>query len=233
MSKFQFKFDDTEDCKLYIGSDFHLNHAREFMWGKRGFKSAQEHTDAIIDHINSVCRPQDICLHLGDFCLNTHPDKLDGLVSRIKCQMWWLKGNHNNPWEKRYQKESQDLIWCHLSQDKYNRMISPYFMPEIIGYKLFSNVTIWGSYLEFVWNGQPTICNHFPYLVWNQRHHGAWSLCGHSHGSCEETTIRDTRMKELDCGWELHQKLLCYDDIRLIMNKKQVGQSDHHNKEVN
>lgn len=235
MAKFQFQFDDTEDCRLYIGSDFHLNHARDFMWGKRGFGSAQEHTDAIINHVNATCRQTDILLHLGDFCLNTPPHQLEALVGRINCQMWWLKGNHNNPWEKLYQEACEGtLATCDWNTSwSYDSNISDYFKPEITGLKLFPNVTIWGSYLEFVWNKQPCVFNHYPYLVWNQRHHGSWSLCGHSHGSCAESTVVDTTMKQLDNCWELHNGILTFQQIRSIMYKKQVGQSDHHDKDVN
>lgn len=230
MSKFQFSFDDSEDCKLYISSDWHLNHAKEFMWGKRGYKSAKDHTDSIIDTINQTCRPQDICLHLGDFCLNTHPAEVYSLIDRIHCKQWWLKGNHNNPWEKKYQLDCYTTFY---NDEPACHEVSSYFSPEMIGYKWYGQVEVWGPYLEFVWNKQPCTFFHFPMAVWNQMHHGAWSLCGHSHYSYPLSRADNFEVKQLDCGWEGHSKPLSFQEIQKIMNKKKITKKDHHDRDIN
>lgn len=226
MANFHFKFNDTEECKLYIISDLHLNHKQEFLWGKRGYSSSEEHTNFVINKINEICRPQDILLNLGDSCLNTSYEDFESLFARIHCQQWWLKGNHNNPWEKIYRDNCQEII-----SDKTN--ISDYFKSEIIGYSPFINITIWGNYLEFVWNRQMCVFFHYPILVWNQKHHSSWCLTGHSHYSCKLSTAEDNTMKLLDCGWEGHGKPLSFSDIKKIMDKKQISQNDHHDKNTN
>lgn len=226
MSKFQFDFNDSPDCKLYVVSDLHLNHKQEFLWRPRGFKSAQDHTRGLIDKINQVCRPQDILLSLGDPTLNTPPKDFDNLVSQIKCQQWWLKGNHNNPWEKDYQSECTLIL-------EYEAPLSDYFKPEINGLKFKNNITIWGQYLEFNWNGQPTCFFHYPIAVWNQMQHGSWCLCGHSHYSFQLSRAEDTTMKLLDCGWEGNNGPWSFEEVKAVMNKKKIPQQDHHNEKTN
>src|SRR5271155_4208587 len=99
------KIKQTEEGKVYWTSDLHLNHNRDFVFGARGFKSSQEHTDFIINKINEVVRPNDILMNAGDFCLNTDESGFNSLLARINCQnMYTLWGNHNNPVWKIYRR---------------------------------------------------------------------------------------------------------------------------------
>lgn len=236
MTKFNNKFDDTKDCKLWVTSDLHLNHNREFVWEARGYKSPEDHTNGLIDTINQICRPKDILLNLGDSCLNTRWEDFESLFSRIKCRQLWLKGNHNNPWEKNYQNLSY-LIAEHGVNNKSNIFLNKTFGVEVLGLKpwiaSYVDVTILGTSLELVWNGQNVCFNHYPYLVWNDMGHGSWSCCGHSHYTCESTKSTNLVSKQLDCGWDGHGKPLCFSELKLIMDKKKIYQVDHHNKETN
>lgn len=229
MNKFRYSFNDSEDCKLYITSDVHLNHKKEFLWRQRGFSSVEEHNNFIIKTINQTCRPQDILFCLGDFCLNTHPDKLLGLINSIHCTQWWLSGNHNNPWEKKYIEQSNDFL-----SDINTTFLSPWFDNVIKGIQLLdTNVFIFDSYLEFAWNGQMVTFFHYPIAVWNQMQHGAWNACGHSHYSYPPSRADNFDLKQLDCGWEGHNKPWSFEEIKEVMDKKAVKQLDHHNKDTN
>lgn len=226
MGKLNNTFNDTDDCKLFVTSDLHLNHKQQFLWEPRGYKSREEHNDGVIEIINQTCRPQDILLNLGDVCLNTNERELRGLISRIKCKQWWLKGNHNNPWEKQFQTTCRtDMEYASFGENDY----------EIINYHLFPDldIIVKGTSLELLWNKQMVVFNHYPYLVWNQMHHGCWSCCGHSHGSCQLTLPDNLTWKQLDCGWDVHSKPLEFKGLKSIMDKKKIQQNDHHDKHVN
>lgn len=229
MNKFRYSFNDSDLSKLYIVSDLHLNHKQEFLWKKRCYDSAQDHTDKVIKTINDTCRPQDILFCLGDFCLNTHPDDLLSLINRIHCTQWWLSGNHNNPWEKKYIEQSKDLL-SSINQSK----LSLWFDNTIKGMRISgTSVFVFDSYLEFAWNGQMCTFFHYPIAVWNQMQHGAWNCVGHSHYSYPPSRADNFDIKQLDCGWEGHNKPLSFEEIKGIMDKKKVGQLDHHNKDTN
>ena len=43
------KFKSTSESKNWVSSDWHLGHQREFVWGSRGYKTHQEHTDGVIN----------------------------------------------------------------------------------------------------------------------------------------------------------------------------------------
>ena len=45
--------------KIFICSDLHFNHDREFIWGSRGFHSVEEMNEAIIERHNSKVNPED------------------------------------------------------------------------------------------------------------------------------------------------------------------------------
>lgn len=227
MSKFYKKFNDTDECKLFIVSDLHLGHRQNFLWEKRGYKSVEHHNSGVIDIINNTCRPNDILLSLGDFCLNTKYEELENLVRRINCNQFWLSGNHNNPWEKIYWKDCEEL-----RQSTGSEYFSDTFPVEMNGYQLFDTVTVWGPYLEFMWNGQMCTFFHYPISVWNQIQHGAWACCGHSHGSYQLSRHDDFTIKQLDCGWDLHNSPLDFHDIKKIMDKKKFKPKDHHNKDT-
>ena len=50
--------------RIFVFSDAHFGHDREFLWGPRGFKSSIEHDEATIANWNSVVGPDDIVYHL-------------------------------------------------------------------------------------------------------------------------------------------------------------------------
>ena len=45
--------------KIFLTSDTHFGHDREFLWGPRGFRSSIEHDEAVIANWNSVVGEDD------------------------------------------------------------------------------------------------------------------------------------------------------------------------------
>jgi calcineurin-like phosphoesterase family protein len=200
---------DKEDQKIYVTSDLHLGHLRDFVWAARGYSSAEQHDEGVIQTLNEVVRPNDILFMLGDLCLNAPMDKVDGYLDRIKCQnLYCLWGNHNNPHEKAV----------------YRKLV-PSGQQYPVRYK---NMVYQGHYLETVLNGQFVVLFHYPISVWNEMKNGSWMLCGHSHHSFEQSKAEHVEGKILDVGWDGNARPWTLPEIAAVMAKKTVIAVDHH-----
>ena len=80
--------------RIFLCSDTHFGHDREFLWGPRGFTSSKGHDEAIITNWNSVVGPTDIVYHLGDLMLG---DNIYGIecVKRLNGHIKLIRGNHD------------------------------------------------------------------------------------------------------------------------------------------
>ena len=214
-----YNFRDKEENKVYIFSDPHLGHQRDFVWKTRGFASVPEHDDSIINNINATVRSTDSLICLGDWCLNTTVPQFDAYLDRINCQnILTLWGNHNNPHEKSIYK----VLLKKALAEKYTEESELYPLK-------YKNLTYLGHYLKFVWNGQLVILSHYPYYIWDEMQHGAWMLCGHSHYGCDLTKADNTHGRILDVGVDGHQcKPWSFEEIRDVMFDKKFVQVDHH-----
>lgn len=95
-----------------------------------------------------------------------------------------------------------------------------------------------GEYKEIKIGEQKIVLCHYPFLTWNQRHHGSWSLHGHSHGSLP----RDYSTRRLDIGvdavaallspdgekYQAAYRPLCYEEVEAEMKKHGISAIDHH-----
>jgi calcineurin-like phosphoesterase family protein len=208
------KFHDTEDSKLYVTGCTHLNHDPKWenpIWKMRGYNSSSDMTSGIINKINEICRPTDYLLVLGDFCLNTPPEAFINLIARISPKLQFIRGNHNNSWEKMY----------------YDHCIEK-FGYEVVGYEWMNKITYLGDYVNLIWNGKLFIGNHYPYYVFDKMSNSAVSLVSHSHGNCDLTKPTDLRMKQIDCGWDVWAKPISFSEIEACAAKKQIFKVDHH-----
>ena len=221
---------ETADQKIFITSDPHLAHNPKWnipLWKARGYNSSKEHDDMMIEIINETVRPNDILFMLGDLCLNMTMPQLDEYLDRIQCRnLWCLWGNHNNPHEKAIYRKAMQALHKAIGQSH----IGPF---EVEVYPLqYKNMLYLGHYLEAVINGQYTVLQHYPIYVWNEMAHGAWMLCGHSHYGCPLSRAENLSGKILDVGWDGHGKPWTLEEIRAVMDKKQILSVDHHRPEA-
>lgn len=88
---------------IFLTSDLHFGHDREFLWGPRGFQSSLEHDEAIIANWNSVVTPEDHVYVLGDLMLE---DDVYGAscVRRLNGHLHLVRGNHDSDrrWKEIY-----------------------------------------------------------------------------------------------------------------------------------
>ena len=80
---------------IFITSDLHFNHNKDFIYGSRGFSSTREHDEVIIERWNSIVTPKDEIWFLGDIGMGTDIKYLKQQVSRLNGFIYWLEGNHD------------------------------------------------------------------------------------------------------------------------------------------
>ena len=79
---------------IFITSDTHFGHDREFIWGPRGFTNHVDHDNKIIENWNSVIQPDDIVYHLGDVMLGDNEYGISCL-KQLNGHILILAGNHD------------------------------------------------------------------------------------------------------------------------------------------
>ena len=81
---------------VWVTSDTHFGHDRDFVYGPRGFESISEHDKKIIENWNSVIAPNDVVYHLGDVMLN---DNTYGMkcLGQLNGNIRIIPGNHDTP----------------------------------------------------------------------------------------------------------------------------------------
>lgn len=87
--------------KIFVVSDWHFNHSREFIYGVRGFHSVEEMNEAIIERHNSTVDSDDDVYVLGDLCLGGGEPgitaKNKALIERMNGRIHIILGNHDTP----------------------------------------------------------------------------------------------------------------------------------------
>ena len=82
--------------KIWLTSDTHFCHDKEFIYKARGFNSVEDMRIAIIQNWNCIVKPDDIVYHLGDVALvniDFAIDTLKLLNGKIRLAI----GNHDTP----------------------------------------------------------------------------------------------------------------------------------------
>lgn len=82
--------------RIFITSDTHFGHDREFVWGPRGFISHVEHDRQVIENWNAVVQPDDIVYHLGDVMLGDNAYGI-GCLEQLNGKIKIIPGNHDTP----------------------------------------------------------------------------------------------------------------------------------------
>ena len=77
--------------KIFLTSDTHFGHNREFLWGPRGFESSYEHDEAVIANWNSVVGPEDTVYVLGDLMLGDNNGNICLIRGNHDTDRRWLE----------------------------------------------------------------------------------------------------------------------------------------------
>ena len=91
---------------IYLTSDFHFCHNKEFLFQGRGFETIDEMNKAIIQNVNSIVMPEDILIIAGDCMLNDNEKGIECL-KQLNGIKKLVIGNHDTDNRiKRYKEEN-------------------------------------------------------------------------------------------------------------------------------
>ena len=79
---------------IWVISDTHFNHNKDFIYQPRAFKNVQDMNERIIACWNSVVQPNDIVYHLGDVFLGDTTEGIN-LVHNLNGKIRLAIGNHD------------------------------------------------------------------------------------------------------------------------------------------
>ena len=80
--------------RIFMTSDWHFGHDREFIWKVRGFNSVYEMNNTIIERYNAIVQPGDDVYCLGDCMLGNNEAGLS-CIKQLKGNIHIIRGNHD------------------------------------------------------------------------------------------------------------------------------------------
>lgn len=95
--------------KIWLVSDPHLGHNKDFMFGPRGFESIEEHNKAIVENWNSVVYPDDEVYVLGDLTLGDVEEGMR-LIAKLNGHLHIIRGNHDTDTKVERYKELPNVV---------------------------------------------------------------------------------------------------------------------------
>lgn len=105
--------------RIFISSDYHFNHDKEFIWKSRGFSSIQEMNENIIEKHNLLVRPDDTIYILGDIMLGDNKEGIEYL-RRMNGHKIIIIGNHDTSNRVELYKRELDIPVFNVFNLKYH-----------------------------------------------------------------------------------------------------------------
>ena len=205
---------------IKVCSDFHYGHNKDFLYAKRGFSHANEHSAWLESQLSSL-HHDDLLIMLGDVGLSIGPDAIGQFIRGFKCETLMVWGNHNSGVKQLYDAAlPEDFKAC-----------------EIYPLQITHNVIMLGDVAMLKVDHKRYYLTHMCPLVWPELSRGAVTLCGHSHGSLSGINSHhgrdDVYGQILDCGVEnaLDYNGTAFFDIEevdAILKDRPKAQRDHH-----
>lgn len=91
---------------IFVTSDLHFNHNKDFIYQARGFSSIQEHDEALISRWNETVSDEDEVYILGDVGMGKDKDYVCDCINRLNGAKYLVAGNHDS---YSFQKKLEDL----------------------------------------------------------------------------------------------------------------------------
>lgn len=106
---------------IWLTSDLHLCHSREFLWAPRGFKSIEEHNEIVMSKFCSLVKPEDDVYILGDLVLSDTERGLEYL-RQLPGKIHIVRGNHDTDARIARYKELPSVVdITDAARFKYNK----------------------------------------------------------------------------------------------------------------
>lgn len=186
---------NIDEALVYVGSDFHLGHDREFIWKERGFQSVHDHDRQLslllqqlheMEEINNISGAKDsnkkrILILLGDFAVGCSKEyALENLlnVAALFDEVYYVFGNHEGQLKRNLLDLGCPLGLLKTIPRHYHEMPNPippfYFHIKNIHFVGFE--LLWENVFDL---NENIIFTHFPITVYDDSN--IINLHGHIH----------------------------------------------------
>ena len=97
---------------IYVTSDWHFSHDKEFIWKSRGYSSIEDMNEGLIQKYNSLIHMDDEIYVLGDCCLGGPYSlvKNKNLIERLNGKLHIAFGNHCTIQRQEMYKSCQNVV---------------------------------------------------------------------------------------------------------------------------
>lgn len=181
---------------IYFTADTHFGHKNIIKYCKRHFTSIGMMNVKLVDNWNQVVKEDDDVYHLGDFAWQKETTR--EVLGKLNGNIHLIRGNHDK------------------------RILKGDIPDRFIWVKDYHELKIEDEEMDI---DQYIILSHFPFEIWNKRHHGAWHLHGHCHG----TFPSPDHQARLDVGVDVHNYFpISYEEVKQLMTKKVFKALDAH-----
>lgn len=234
-----FKINSKNYNRILFCSDTHFNHQPQ-TWSlaeKRGFTNIQDHDTWIIDQFKNTNK-NDLILHFGDFSLNSTIEKTWEIIKSTPATIMYWWGNHESFISKIYLnalKNENGNDYYHVYPYSIHNTDNLYCGEK--GFSKDAKIVFMGTETTLTVDRQLINCHHMAPLLFDKMKHGAWSICGHSHGSLAIANPDNTEHgKILDVGIDNAIKyngsaFFTLDEVTNIMYSKKIKIYDHHGED--
>ena len=101
--------------RIWVTSDLHIGHNRDFIYQKRGFESAEEHDQALVSNWNELVAAEDEVYILGDVMSKYSAIEDDfsyglSVLKQLNGKLVILRGNHDSREKIEYYKTCQNVV---------------------------------------------------------------------------------------------------------------------------
>lgn len=235
---------------IYVTSDFHYDHQRDFIWTPRGFSTYQEHNKFIEDACDKLTE-NDLLIYLGDWSLNSTDERSTALLQRIKAHVVFVSGNHDAYHTRFYTKSLNDFCGRQpdtryagggfqilpFTVDKFTSAGKPGVFSTIFPNKE-KTITYFGEEFYFRIGNRHYFSRHMAPMIWDKMKYSNYcSLVGHSHGNLTIANPSYTNGgKILDVGVDNAIKynksaFFKIEEVDAIIDSKSIIIRDHHGDE--
>lgn len=105
--------------KIYLSSDLHFFHDKEFIYKPRGFENVSDMNETILKNWNNTVSEDDEVYLLGDLMLGDN-DKGIELIKQLNGKIHVILGNHDTQTRRNMYLNCPNIIEiCHATQIKY------------------------------------------------------------------------------------------------------------------
>ena len=87
--------------RIWVTSDLHIGHNKEFVYKERGFQSIEEHDSALLSNWNELVSPDDVVYVLGDVMLKKDLEDEEfsyalNILKQLNGELIIFRGNHDS-----------------------------------------------------------------------------------------------------------------------------------------